>query len=413
MSPAITPPPVASDDAPRKRRIRACWPRLVTAATHRPRTAPTSPPPEVAAMIEVGELLRSANSPRDVFAHLVDIVDRVLPSRAIALASRRTSNEPLVWTNGDTGLEPTHVATRRGGDARLLPQRRGARRARRRAALAASSVGRRCPSPRTTARSSGSSRSRRQRRGRGRGRFRRVGREAPRGPLARAEQLRHVFAAREHARVARAHERPSLRRGAARTRRRRALAALAPYRVRRDSGAAVDVRLSLGAPSRRTHRRRRARERLRHRHRGGVRLRAFRARPVAGRGGRRHRRSSDLVGNVIRYRSAVATARVSPSVPDGDARSRVVAAQARRALGVDWIVSVPISTDGASVLGVLTVFGSEPEHPPLPISAVEELARRAAIAIENGRLYLAAIEASGSASRCCRWSRTTSRTRSA
>ena len=101
---------------------------------------------------------------------------------------------------------------------------------------------------------------------------------------------------------------------------------------------------------------------------------------------------SGLVGNVIRYRSAVATARVSPSVPDGDARSRVVAAHARRALGVDWIVSVPISTDGASVLGVLTVFGSAPDYAPLPISVVEELARRAALAIENGRLYVAALE---------------------
>src|SRR4051794_18802611 len=85
------------------------WPRLVLPHTERA-SVRTPPPPEVAAMIEVGELLRSASSPRDVFARLVDIVGRVLPSRAIALASAPTKNDPLVWTNGSSGIDPLHVA---------------------------------------------------------------------------------------------------------------------------------------------------------------------------------------------------------------------------------------------------------------------------------------------------------------
>jgi signal transduction histidine kinase len=90
----------------------------------------------------------------------------------------------------------------------------------------------------------------------------------------------------------------------------------------------------------------------------------------------------------------VASAKVSPNVPEGDARSRLVAARARRTLKVDWIVSVPISTDGNTPLGVLTVFGSVPRHAPVPIAVVDELARRAALAVENGRTYAAALAAS-------------------
>jgi signal transduction histidine kinase len=212
------------------------------------------------------------------------------------------------------------------------------------------------------------------------------------GLFARAEQLRHVFAAREHAEwLARTSDLRFIEERRARTAAERSVRTLRTasdatavllstfdYRsalrhvarivaTELSSGCVIDVEEALGL------------ERFAHvpAHSEGV--------VAAG--------LANLVGNVLRYRSAVATARVSPSVPDGDARSRVVAAQARRALGVDWIVSVPISSDGAAVLGVMTVFGSTPEHAPLPISVVEELARRAAIAIENGRLYLAAIEA--------------------
>jgi len=367
------------------------WPRLVMPDAERV-TTPTSPPPEVAAMVEVGELLRSASTPRDVFAHLVEIVDRVMPARAIALAPAPRSSEPLVWTRGSTGLAPVQVATLAEAildyfqdDAELdeiereldPPQQQWL-------ALPVAADD---------------------------GTIMGLFAVAPEDPIdeakvafvasvaghlaglfARAEQLRHVFAAREHAEwLARTSDLRFIEERRARTAAERSARSLRTasdatavllstfdYRsalrqvariVATDlaSGCVIDVEEELGI------------ERVAHvpAHAEGVVATGL----------------SDLVGNVIRYRSAVATARVSPSVPDGDARSRVVASQARRALGVDWIVSVPVSTDGATVLGVLTMFGSKPEHAPVPIAVVEELARRAALAIENGRHYVAAVEA--------------------
>jgi len=363
------------------------WPCLVTPTAERA-TAPTSPPPEVAAMIEVGELLRSASSPRDVFAHLVEIVDRVLPSRAIAIAPAPRNSEPLVWTRGAPGLESAAVALLAESmldyfhdDAELgevaLPQQQWVA-----LPIAADDgtlmgVFALAPADAVDEANVAFAAS--------------VARHLA-NLFARTERLRHVFAAREHAEwMARTSDLRFIEERRARTAAERSLRILRTasdatavllstfdYRsalrhVARilatdlASGCVFDVDEELGL------------ERIAHV--------PARAEGVVASG------LSELVGNVIRYRSAVATARVSPSVPDGDARSRVVAAQARRALGVDWIVSVPISTDGASVLGVLTLFGSTPDHAPLPISVVEELARRAAVAIENGRLYLAAIEA--------------------
>lgn len=379
------------ESAPR-RHDSGLRPRVVMPTAER-ETVSTSPPPEVAAMIEVGELLRSANAPRDVFARLVEIVGRVLPARAIALASATHAKEPLVWTSGSSGLEPMHVATLaetmldyfhsdtelEDVEAQLdmpgqpwvaLPV----------AADDGAILGLFAVAPSATVDEAAVA-------------FAASVARHLAGLFARAEQLSHVFAAREHAEwLARTSDLRFIEERRARTAAERSVRSLRAasdatavllstfdYRsalrnVTRllatdmASGCVIDVEEELGL------------ERFSH-------VPALSDGVVA-------EALGDLVGNVVRYRSAVATARVSPSVPDGDPRSRVVAAQARRALGVDWIVSVPISTDGASVLGVVTMFGSAAEHPPVPIAVVEELARRVALAIENGRLYLAAIEAS-------------------
>jgi len=94
-----------------------------------------------------------------------------------------------------------------------------------------------------------------------------------------------------------------------------------------------------------------------------------------------------LAACVARQGQVIASARVVPSVSDGDAPSRAVAAKARRKLGADWIVSAPLTTGNASPLGVLTLFGDANTHPPVAASVVSELAQRAAIAITNGRQY--------------------------
>jgi signal transduction histidine kinase len=344
-------------------------------------------------MIEVGELLRSASSARDVFAHLVQIIDRVLPSRAIAIAPAPRSGEPLVWTSGTSNLAPAQVATVAETlldyfhddaelddvDAELNPSHGQPWVALPVAGDDGTIMGLFALAPTGAVDEAKVA-------------FAATVARHLAALLKRAEELRHVFAAREHEEwLARTSDLRLIEERRARTTAERAQQALRTasdatavllstfdYRAalrhvarivgtELGSGCVIDIDEDLGF------------ERFAHvpAHSEGV---------VAS-------TLSDLVGNVVRYRSAVATARVSPSVPDGDARSRVVATQARRALGVDWIVSVPISVDGASVLGVLTVFGSTPQHGPLPISVAGELARRAANAIENGRLYLAAIEA--------------------
>jgi signal transduction histidine kinase len=367
------------------------WPRLVLPLTERA-TVPTSLPPEVAAMIEVGELLRSASSPRDVFAHLVEIVSRVLPSRAIALASAPTTNDPLVWTSGALGFEPVRVATVAEAmldyfhndaelddvEAELAPAEQQWL-ARPVAADDGTILGVFALAPPDAIDEAKVA-------------FAASVARHLAGLFARAEQLRHVFKAREHAEwlartsdlrfIVERRARDAAERSARmlRTASDATAMMLSTFDYRSAlrhvarilgteiaTGCIIDVDEDLGT------------ERFAHvpAHSDGVVATAL----------------SDLVGNVTRYRSAVATARVSPSVPEGDARSRVVAAKTRRALGADWIVSVPISLDGASVLGVMTLFGSVPDTAPVPISVVEELARRVAVGIENGRLYLSAIEA--------------------
>ena len=343
-------------------------------------------------MNEVGELLRSASTPRDAFARLVQMVESVLPVEAVAIASVKRTEPSLVWTSEGSTLDSSRVAA--VADAVLDYFKNDVELD---AALADTMNARPWVSLPVTADD-----------GAVLGLFAMapaaeideatialastIARHLA-GVLARAEQLRHVFVTRDHAELlARTSDRRLVEERRARVaaensaRMLRAasdatavLLSTFDYRAglrhvarvvadQLASGCVIDVEEELGL------------ERLAHVPNvdEGIVASAL----------------SPLVIDVMRYRSSVATAKVSPNVPEGDARSRVVASQARRGLNADWIVSVPISTNGMSVMGVMTVFGSLPERPPMPIAVVEELARRVAIAIENGRLYLAAIEAS-------------------
>ena len=61
-------------------------------------------------MNEVGELLRSASTPRDAFARLVEVVGSVVPVDAIAIASVKGTEHSLVWTREESALDKTSVA---------------------------------------------------------------------------------------------------------------------------------------------------------------------------------------------------------------------------------------------------------------------------------------------------------------
>ena len=379
-------------DAPRKR-DSGMHPRFVMPAKHLTRVPPAQPRREVAAMNEVGELLRSASTPRDAFARLVEVVESVVPVDAIVIATIKEREHSLVWTSASSALDKGSVAAAADAlldyfqtDAELDSSLQEATlRAHPWVSLPVTDddgaiLGLFAIAPTANVDEATVALTAT------------IARHLA-GLLARAEQLRHVFAAREHAellartsdrrlveerraRVAAENTARSLRAASDAT---AVLLSTFDYRAalrhvarivadQLAGGCVIDVEEELGL------------ERVAHVANipEGVVASAL----------------SSLVVDVMRYRSAVATARVSPNVPEGDARSRVVASQARRTLGADWIVSVPISTNGTSVLGVLTVFGSVPAHAPLPIAVAEELARRVATAIENGRIYLAALEAS-------------------
>jgi signal transduction histidine kinase len=68
------------------------------------------------------------------------------------------------------------------------------------------------------------------------------------------------------------------------------------------------------------------------------------------------------------------------STADADAR------RAAQGLGADWLVSAPLHHRHV-VLGSLTIAGRSAHNQPFPLADAEQLARRVAAAIENGRLY--------------------------
>ena len=357
--------------------------------THKVETSlPRSQPLEVAAMIDVGNLLRRASTARDVFSRLVEIVVRVIPSEAVALVTLRPDDEPLVWSTGASLLEPVRVAAVAGVALDYFQTGLSFDEVE----SAVTSISEAWVSLPVTGDD-----------GTVHGLFALVAIAPPDEAqlafvacvtrylaqlLARGEQRRYVLAAREHAEwQARTTDLRLVE-----ERRGRIAAERSAHGLRVASDATAVMLSSFDY-----------RSALRH----VVRIVADQlacgcAIDIEEHGLRRiahtPSRTEDnvalalepLVDEVMRYRSAVASAKVSPGVPEGDARARAVAARARRCLDVDWIVSVPMSADGAAPLGVLTMFGTAPRHAPVPIAVVEELARRAAIAVENGRLYAAA-----------------------
>jgi signal transduction histidine kinase len=373
------------NEVPPSLRASGVRPRLAAVAPQSSTPSPGSRP-EVAAMLEVGNLLRPASTLQDVFSRLVATIQSVIAVEAVTVV--RLDDEPLVWTSDAPWLEPARVAAVASVALDYF-----------RADLSFDEVEHAISSTaepwlslpivsddRTvvglvaivplTAPDEGTIAF-----------LACVARHLAR-LLARADQLRQVLAAREHA------EWLTLNADLRLVEERRARAAAEQsarvLRVASDSTAVLlstfDYRAALRhvvrivaeqlacgctvdldepAPQRIAH--------------TPARTEADVALAL-----------DPLVNDVMRYRSAVASARVAPSVPEGDGRSRAVAAHARRLLDVDWIVSVPMSADGSAPLGVLTLFGTAARHAPVPVSVVEELARRAAIAVENGRLYVAA-----------------------
>ena len=101
----------ARDIRPARKHESGMQPRLVMPAKHLPLRVPPPAQPrrEVAAMNEVGELLRSASSPRDAFARLVQVVESVLPVDAVAISSVKAAEPSLVWTSAGSPLDRSHV----------------------------------------------------------------------------------------------------------------------------------------------------------------------------------------------------------------------------------------------------------------------------------------------------------------
>ena len=74
-------------------------------------------------------------------------------------------------------------------------------------------------------------------------------------------------------------------------------------------------------------------------------------------------------------------------------RASVTAERARRKLGATWLVSAPLVVPPKAPLGTLTIFGTSDRGAQISSELVRNLGRHTAIAIENGRLYRAALAA--------------------
>jgi len=107
-----------------------------------------------------------------------------------------------------------------------------------------------------------------------------------------------------------------------------------------------------------------------------------------------------LVAQVVR-RGQAATAAAPPGSADEEAEDdaaiarktrSATAERTRRRLGMDWVVCVPLATSNG-VLGTMTFMGTRMRHAPVSLTLAEELGRRAGAALENARLYHGAVNA--------------------
>jgi signal transduction histidine kinase len=98
-----------------------------------------------------------------------------------------------------------------------------------------------------------------------------------------------------------------------------------------------------------------------------------------------------LVADVMTRRRIAAAASTERSL-DGR-RARAVAEQARVETGAPWLVCAPLVAGPGEPYGALTIFGSASQT-EVPQELAREVAERIALAIRNGRLYNAALDAS-------------------
>jgi signal transduction histidine kinase len=346
-------------------------------------------PPEVGAMLEIAELFRGGTTPRDAFQRLVAIVHGVFAVHAFAIRSANKEDAPLVWTSGAPGYDRQRIERVASAALRFVQSDEGA--------SGEGTLDAQSWLTLPIAEDSGTVLG--------------VLAVAPVFPvgeaglaflscvtmhlsvlLARGERLRQVFAVRERIEwLARA---PDLR-----------LVEEQKARVAAESSAqALGVACDLTAVLLSSFDYLSA---LRHVVRivaghlacgcvvdvvedDGLRRIAHvptRSEPIVARA------LAPLVADVMHRGTPAWSARPSPAQSAADAWGGLDAARARRALEVDWIVSVPMTTSENAAVGVITIFGSMSRHPPVPLEIAEELGRRAATAVENGRVHLKAVAA--------------------
>jgi signal transduction histidine kinase len=97
-----------------------------------------------------------------------------------------------------------------------------------------------------------------------------------------------------------------------------------------------------------------------------------------------------LVATVVARRDAVISVKHATT---GTARGCAAAERARRRLGATWLVCAPVATSPDIPIGTLTIFGTSDQDGRISIELARELARHAAMAVEHGRLYRAALTA--------------------
>jgi len=383
---------VGREEAPRPLTTSSGARRRFLIPMKRPRSIAreSGSPDVIRAMKRVAALLRDAATPRDAFRALVQSVDAVFPVHALAVVSAAMNDEPLVWTNGAPGLEPLRVANvARAGLAWFragepLERSDGTEEQRWLSLPIVSNegavVGLLAIAPAAAIDESMLA-------------FASSVATSLAGLLVRGAQREQVFAARERTEwLSRTTDLRLIE-----ERRARSAAEWSAHALGVASEATGVLLSSFDYASVLRHVVRIVAEHLAcgcvidvQEGDGVDRIAQVASHPEP----TVTQALAPLVADV-RRRCAAATSVAGTNRPaNGDKRyAALVADRARRDLDVDWIVAVPMSTNGTTAIGVLTMFGSGPRHEPIPLSIAEELGRRSAIAVENGRRYLGAVAA--------------------
>ena len=348
----------------------------------------------ITAMVSVNELLRDASKARDAFGRLVQIVDSVFPVEALSVVSANTSEDPLVWTTGAPGLEPVHVAAIAGAALHWFqadPDPRADKLLHDEAwsqpwislpivANDGGIVGLLAVAPASDVDEATLS-------------FVASVATSLAQLLVREARLERVHAARDRTEwLSRTNDLRLLE-----ERRARSAAEWSAHALGVASDATAVMLSSFDYAAVLRHAVRIVAEHLAcgcvvdvYEPDGIDRIAEVSSHPepiVA-------LALAPLVLDVSRGCASSASVVGTHPLAKADPRySALLAERARRALDVEWIVSVPLTANGSSAVGVMTMFGSGPRHEPIPIAIAEELGRRAASAVENGRRYSSAVAA--------------------